>query len=117
MRAVPWAAFAAAYLSAWFVATAVPLPLVWYLPLGRRFLFAAHTPELAVDYYGRVLLCLLAGAAAALVAQAAARRGRWLSTLLVWSLGLLAFTSSLTIYTLAHRQPIPAALPPGYVAR
>jgi hypothetical protein len=118
VRAAPWAAFAVAYLAAWFVSSALPTPLLWHLPLEHRFVFAVHPLELGADYYGRVLLCLAAGALGFFAARAARpRRPEWLTTLLAWSMGLLAFCAALCIYTLAHRQPIPAPLPPGYVAR
>jgi hypothetical protein len=41
----------------------------------------------------------------------------WLKTVAVWALVLLGFTASLMLFTLANRQPIPAPLPAGYVAR
>lgn len=46
-------------------------PLLWYLPLERRFTFGARPAEISMDWYGRTLLAslvaLLSGGAVALI--------------------------------------------------
>jgi hypothetical protein len=79
---------ATGFYAAWFLSSVVPLPLVWYLPLARRFEFAPVVPGLAMDFYGRLLLAIAVGALAGLVA---ARARLSLGTLALWvaSTGLL----------------------------
>lgn len=50
-----------------FLTGVSPLPVLLYFPLSRRFGFSGPLGELSMDYYGRSLLALLAGAAVALV--------------------------------------------------
>jgi hypothetical protein len=62
------AAYAACALSigaslAFFLTGVVPLPVLLYFPLVRRFGFRGELGELSMDYYGRSLLALLVGAA------------------------------------------------------
>lgn len=54
-----------------FLTGVTPLPVLLYFPLSRRFGFSANAGELSMDYYGRSLLALLAGFAAALCTYAA----------------------------------------------
>ena len=66
------AAYAACALStgaslAFFVTGVAPLPVLLYFPLGRRFGFQTRLGELSMDYYGRSLVALLAGAVLALL--------------------------------------------------
>ncbi len=123
VKLLPWAVFCAAYVFTDFLSSAVPMPLLWHLPVERRFTFEVRPLTLGADFYGRVLMCLLVGGAAAGVARVALqlrwlRPGpAWLRTMTVWLVGLLLFTSGLYLYSLRVRQPIPAPLPPGYVAR
>lgn len=122
-RAVPWAVFCVAYVFTYFVSTAVPVPLLWHLPVERRFTFEVRPLALGADFYGRVLLCLVVGGLAAGLAWIMLRgrrvhlRPEWLRGLVVWLVSLLLFTSALSVYVLRARQPIPATLPAGYVPR
>lgn len=50
-----------------FVSGVAPLPVLLYFPLSRRFGFHSHAAELSMDYYGRSLVALLCGCAAALI--------------------------------------------------
>jgi hypothetical protein len=122
-RALPWLLFAIGYLSAWFVSTTVPTPLLWHLPLERRFTFEVRPLQLGADFLGRLLLSLAAGALCSLgrLALPGLLPQRWrpllLRCLTLWATGLLLLTACLYLVLLLHRQPIPAPLPPGYVPR
>jgi hypothetical protein len=54
--------------SVFFLTGVAPLPVLLYFPLSRRFSFQPSGIELSMDFYGRSLLALLAGLAAALSA-------------------------------------------------
>ena len=56
-----------------FLGGVVPLPVLLYFPLSRRFGLSPQPPELAMDFYGRSLLALGAGLLAALATYAVAR--------------------------------------------
>ena len=122
-RVVALCAFAVGFFFFYFVSTAVPTPLLWHLPLERRFTFEVRPLALGADFYGRVLFSLCSGGAAWAVARLAVGAlepealRRWLRLVSLWALSLLVFTAGLYVYLLASRQPIPAPLPPGYVAR
>lgn len=120
-RAVPWLAASAGYLATYFVSTAVPVRLVWHLPVERRFTYEVRPLALGADFYGRLLLCLAIGAvcfaAARLFLRVRTAHAPALRALLFWTFGLAGFTAGLYLYLLSSRQPIPAPLPAGYVAR
>lgn len=123
VRAIRWQAFAAAYLAAFFLSTAIPTPLLWYLPIEHRFSFGLRIDGLGVDFYGRVLFSSIIGAAGAAVGQwlatvtSAPVRARWVIRLGIWSLLLLVFTACLYVYLLASRHAPAVPLPEGYVPR
>ncbi len=96
------------FYAAWFLSSVVPTPLLWYLPLARRFEFATVATELGMDFYGRLLLSL---AVAVLAGVLAGRSRLSLRTLTVWlvSTGLLCLALELVV--LWHRVPVP--LPEG----
>lgn len=56
--------------SVFFLTGVAPLPVLLYFPISRRFSFQPSGTELSMDFYGRSLLALLAGLAAALSAYA-----------------------------------------------
>ena len=56
-----------------FLTAVVKLPVVLYFPLSRRFSLAPAPGELSMDFYGRSLLALLAGVAAAALTLAGFR--------------------------------------------
>lgn len=122
-RTASLAAFAVGYLAAYFLSTALPTPLLWHLPVERRFTFEVRPLALGADFYGRLLLSLASGGLALLIARAALRLSplesmrRWVFRLFGWALILLLFNAGLYAYTLSSRTPIPAPLPPGYVAQ
>jgi hypothetical protein len=59
--------------SVFFLTGVSPLPVLLYFPLKRRFGFEPQLTELSMDFYGRSLLALLAGLAAALSTYALLR--------------------------------------------
>jgi hypothetical protein len=122
-RALPLLCGAAGYLAAYFVSTALPTRLLWHLPVEHRFTYEVRPLALGADFYGRLLLCLGAGALAYGAATFAIRffrielRAHWLRALLFWTFGLLLFTSGMYLNILSARRPMAAPLPAGYVAR
>lgn len=123
-RALPAAAFCFGYFAGDFLDCTLSIPVLWYLPVERRFAFAVRPPGLGADLYGRVLFALACGCAAAMLAAVGARLGASarrpppgrprpprLGTLLVWSVSLLALDTSLHVWTLARRTPLPATAP------
>jgi hypothetical protein len=57
-----------------FMLSAVlPLPVLQYFPLSRRFSFVKNPGELSMDFYGRSLLALASGGALALFVYAVLR--------------------------------------------
>ena len=113
--ATRWSLFTAGYFAAYFLSTALPTPLVWYLPTLRRFELTTHPLGLASDLYGRVALSLAAGAGVFFLARFPLARAseeqarRWLARSLVWSATLLVFTAGLYVYLLAGRSLAPGA--------
>ncbi len=101
-------------------------PVPWYFPLQHRWELARRVQGLAMDWYGRSLLALLAGAAAGAlayglaripsVARLFARRG---FVAAVAHLGAVLLLQDVLFYafTLATRHVTPAALPPWYCPR
>lgn len=115
--------------SVFFLTGVAPLPVLLYFPIGRRFSFYPSPTELSMDFYGRSLLALLAGLAAALVTYALyvsfgrrkpasfdEKKPRLLlftgyaATALLLAAGLFA-------YQLAVRVPTPLPLPTGWEAQ
>jgi hypothetical protein len=119
--ALEWAAACVGYLAAYLISTVLPTPLLWHLPVERRFTFEVRPLALGADFYGRLLLSVVAGAAAWDVARLALRSRQptrqQLQVALAWTLSLLCFTAGLYLWTLVARTPIPAPIPEGYVAR
>jgi hypothetical protein len=121
--AMSWLAFAFAYLLAYFLSTVIPTALLWYYPLLHRFQWQVRSNGLAMDFYGRLLLCLLCGFAGMLLLRLLRGPLRSLGEvrtthgLLVWVAGLFLFTGGLHVSLLLHRDPRPVPLPPGYVPR
>jgi hypothetical protein len=122
-RALAMMMGATGYLTAYFAATVVRLPIVWYFPVERRFSFEVHPAGQAMDFYGRVLMCVVVGAAGFGLGELLFRRAppdthaRWAWRLVVWCASLLVLTGGLYVYTLWGRQGAPWPLPQGYVPR
>jgi hypothetical protein len=121
--ALAWALFCVGYAAAFLLSSTLPIPVLWYFPLERRFSFEVRPTGIAADFYGRVLLCLIAGAASFLLGRLVFRGSapgtsvRWLDRALGWSAALLLFSAGLYMFVLWHRVTTPAPLPPGYVPR
>src|SRR5205085_1436010 len=101
-----------------WTATGERTRLPWYDPLSHRWILSAAAPGvLAMDYYGRVGLSLLAGIAGGIAAGIAAARRRppgWLSRALpVWALGVTLVGVFLYAYTIGTRVIEPP--PPGTI--
>jgi hypothetical protein len=62
--AAAWAVAALAFWAAWIVLNAFDVPLLWYLPLERRFTFGARPPGMTMAFYGQLLAGGLTAAAA-----------------------------------------------------
>lgn len=100
---------ATGFFAAYFLSSVIPTPLLWYLPLSGRFVFATVVTEVGMDFYGRLLLSLVGGAAAALLARV--WRTAPVRTLAVWSLSSLALCVALEVIVLSQRNPVPLTLP------
>ena len=102
---------ATGFFAAYFLSSVIPTPLLWYLPLSGRFVFATVVTDLGMDFYGRLLLCVLVWSAAAALSRA------WptapVKTLAAWSLSSLALCVALELITLSVRHPVPLTLPIG----
>ena len=105
-----WAVAAVAFWATWFAASALQLPMLWYLPLEHRFVFAAQPAGLAMCMYGQLLL---AGAVAAVSSGAVwwAVRRRSVGAAQVWlSVGwcalLLCFVIGYFAFALWGRTPV-----------
>jgi hypothetical protein len=105
--------FAVGFAAAWFVAAVVQIPLLWYLPLERRFVFETTVTSLGIDYYGRLVFCTLAGGLCALVGRVIGRRGApiWWVYGAVWVSSLVALTFALEVALLWRRVPVPLISP------
>lgn len=123
MRALSWGGFGFGYVCCYLLSTALGAPVVWYFPVEHRFVMSVHPEGLAADFYGRVALCLAAGAVGYVLATVAGRwvpaprRGWWATTVGVWCLSVAALTAGLYVYLLIGRHAAPAPLPPHYVPR
>ena len=107
--------FAAGFLATWLVLMFAKLPTLWVFPVGLKVELASSVEGVAMDYYGRLIYCALAGGLAALIARAvkAHKPAMWLA----WIAGLLVFSIAVTALGLYGRVPVPAPLPPGYTPR
>lgn len=110
-----------------FLASAVARwPVPWYLPLEHRWQLARAVRGVAMDWYGRSLLSLLAGVAVGAMAYALSGRpvlGRWLLRQGVVTgvahFGALMLLNDVLFYvfSLATRHPVPVPLPGWYCPR
>jgi hypothetical protein len=107
--------FAVGFLTAWLVLMFAKAPMPWIFPAEGKVVIATAVEGVAVDFYGRMAYCALAGAIAAAIARAvnARKPAMWLA----WIAGLLFFSIAVTAIGLYGRVPVPAPLPSGYAPR
>jgi len=132
MSAVPsasarlFAAFLAARLAYGLVFLASALrqwPVLWYLPLERRWIFGTSSEGLGIDWYGRSGLSLLAALVAGLFAFWLSRRLSILSK--PGAVLSLAHAGALVLFVdfayfagaILTRQPSPWPIPDWYCPR
>ena len=102
----------------------VDVPVLWYRPAEREWLFAVHPPGIAMDFFGR---CVLATSIAAVVTAVTylftrriMRRDPAPVTLAMYGAWSIAFTLIAIAYfgwRLAHRTPVPPPVPSWYQPR
>jgi hypothetical protein len=95
-------AFCAGFFAADFASTVVAVRLPWYLPIQHRWELAVHPSSLGMDYYGKVLFCLLCGGIAALIGSRLPPKAE--RVLFAWCTILLVFVAVAQIHLLVHRQ-------------
>ena len=123
-----WADFAGAcamiatFGGAFLVMGLVPMRLLWYHPVARRWAFELPPRDLAMDFYGRTLYASIAAAVAFGVGRALGRRITRLERDRAWlwlsyGLGLVALAMCLIGYQIWPRPPNPIPRPPWYQPR
>lgn len=100
---------ATGFFAAYFLSSVIPTPLLWYLPLSGKFVFATVVTEVGMDFYGRLLLSALVGGLGAGLSRA------WptapVKTLAAWLISSLVLCVALEAVTLSRRNPVPLTLP------
>ncbi|MFO0727854.1 MAG: hypothetical protein U1E65_29010 [Myxococcota bacterium] len=91
------------------------VPLLWYLPIDRRFEFGLKPSSLGIDWYGRVLAASLASAVGLGLGGLFRPRS---PVILRWIL-VLSLISAASVFSVAvlERSPKPEPLPSWYVPR
>jgi len=112
-------AMVAAFGAAFLVMGLVPMRLLWYYPLDRRWLFELRPQGLAMDFYGRTLYASIAAVAAGFVGRSLGARSGELSRdrlwlWLGWGLALVFLAMALMGYQLWPRPPRPLEIPAWY---
>lgn len=108
---------AAGFVAADFLATAVRVPLLWYQPLERRFELQTLGTGAAMDFYGRLLWCALAGLAVGVAAWGMLgrldeqRTRQWELRAITWLTAALLLAGALHVTQLVQRNPVPLELP------
>lgn len=101
-------------------------PVPWYFPLQHRWEVARRVSGLAMDWYGRSLVALLAGVAAGALAYGIARfpsaarlfaRRGFVAAVAHLGAVMLMQDVLFYVFTLATRHVTPAALPAWYCPR
>jgi hypothetical protein len=112
-----------AYGLAFLVSAARKSPVPWYLPLERRFVFSSGPDGLAMDWYGRTALglvaALVAGGAVYVLARRAAFLARPSAVLAVAHAGGLVLLVDFVYFgwALMTQTPAPWPLPSWYCPR
>lgn len=113
---------AIAFAVAFVLPQLTPVPVPWYYPVERGWVFAARPPGLAMDFFGRLLLGMAAWCVVAIASFAVARRLRGISDrarglLVGWAVTITALAMLHFAWTLAFRVPTPAPIPSWYQPR
>lgn len=111
---------------AFFVAYGAPffvkIPLPWYLPLSRVWVFTTKPSELGMGWYGQTLFAMLVGFAAAALAWIATRNAPTLSAARSRGAAIALFVAAAAVMTLyvvelVPRVPKPEPIPAWYQPR
>jgi hypothetical protein len=117
-----WCASVVAASIAFVVPAFTAVGIFWYYPLRHAWTFETHPSAFAVDWYGRSLWALAAGALALGIVFATAPRlpkpsSRAYRLWATWALLAAVLAIAVYSYQLARRHPIPEPLPTWYVPR
>jgi hypothetical protein len=117
-----WCGSVIAAAIAYVVPAFTTVPLLWYYPVARSWALESQPTGFALDWYGRTLWALLAGAAGLAVGTAVARRvgepsARAYRIWAAWAGMASLLAIAVYVLQLIHRQPVPEPLPPGYQPR
>ena len=98
------------------------VPLFWYYPLTRGWALEGQPTGFALDWYGRTIWALIAGAVGFLVGTALAWRlpaasARGYRMWAAWAGVATVLAISVYSFQLAHRRPVPEPLPASYKPR
>jgi hypothetical protein len=100
-----------------FLCSVLHLPLFFYEPIQRVWVWGRYVQSPAMDLYGHLLWCLVGGAlgfaAGWLLFKAPddASTARWARRGTGWLLSLLVLAAALHVTTLAQRHPTPLERP------
>ena len=111
-----------AFIAAYIWPALAPVRVYWYYPLERRWDFVERPDGLAIDWYGRLLVSLIAGLVFFAVTDLVARRlrpppRRALELFAAWLVTAALLAMLLYAYQLSVRNPVPEPLPDWYQAR
>lgn len=111
-------AFAAAFVVPLFAEQAV----LWYYPLERQWTYETRPTGLAIDFYGRGVLAVMAWSVTVPITIVIARRFAALGTrfrglLLAWTITAVVFVMFYFAWSLILRVPTPAPIPDWYTPR
>ncbi len=117
--ALATAVFAIAFVVPFFTEVSVP----WYYPLERRWALELKPSGLAMDFYGRTLISMLAATVTFVITVLVGGRKktpfqpRTLGVVAAWAITLTLLVISYFGWTLYSRRPVPAPIPTWYEPR
>jgi hypothetical protein len=99
-----------------------PTRVLWYLPLERDWVLAVKPKQLGMDFYGRVLLAMIAWAVAFVPTWLVARRlkppsPRTIGLFTAWAVTATVLACLHYGWILYFRNPVPEPLPSWYQPR
>jgi drug/metabolite transporter (DMT)-like permease len=117
-----WCAAVVAAAVAYVVPAFTTVPLLWYYPVARSWALESQPSGFALDWYGRTLWAILAGAIALALGMALSRRvgqpsARAYRIWAAWAGMASVLAIAVYVLQLIHRHPTPEPLPPGYLPR